>query len=145
MTQVDFHFNVPSRVAYVCRLLRKVVYSGHRVLVWLPSDELDTIDSALWSFSQEDFIAHARLDAAHLARHAGVLLSADPAMVPPQWPPILLNLRAEVPPAFQRFERVLEVVTTADDDRAQARHRWRTYVQHAIQPNRFDLSAATTA
>ena len=144
--QVDFHFNVPARTAYVCRLLRKVVYSGHRVLVLVPADEIDAIDTALWAFSQEDFIAHARIDAAHLARHAAVLLSSQwPESLADGLPPVLLNLMADVPDAFHRFQRVLEVVTTNDADRAQARQRWRTYAQHQIQPNRFDLSAATPA
>lgn len=141
MPQVDFHFNVPSRTAYVCRLLRKVVYSGHRVLVLLPADELDALDTALWAFSQEDFIAHARHDAEPLARHAAVLLgTAMPESHPGGLPPVLLNLLAQVPDAFHHFDRVLEIVTTDDDDRAQARQRWRTYVQHQIQPNRFDLA-----
>jgi DNA polymerase-3 subunit chi len=74
MTQVDFHFNVPSRMAYVCRLLRKVVYSGHRVLVLLPHDQLDALDGALWSFSQEDFIAHARCEAVRQVPHSAVVM-----------------------------------------------------------------------
>ncbi len=146
MTQVDFHFNVPGRTAYVCRLLRKVVYSGYRVLVLLPAPEMDTLDTALWTFSQEDFIAHARHNAAHLARHAPVLLTtAMPEPPAAGLPPVLLNLMADVPAEFHRFDRVLEVVTTADEDRAQARQRWRAYAQHQIQPNRFDLSATAPA
>ena len=31
MTQVDFHFNAPDKLPYVCRLLRKATGQGRRV------------------------------------------------------------------------------------------------------------------
>jgi len=146
MTQVDFHFNVADRLAYVCRLLRKVVYSGHRVLVLADTPDLDQLDTALWTFSQEDFIAHARLGNGPQVRHAPVLLaSALPDDALPHLPPVLLHLQPEVSSAFASFSRVLEVVSQDADDRALARARWRIYVQHGIQPQRYDLATVAPA
>ena len=33
MTEVSFHFNAPDKVAYACRLLRKAMNGGARVVV----------------------------------------------------------------------------------------------------------------
>ena len=39
MTEVAFHFNAPDKVAYACRLLRKAVGSGARVVVTAEADD----------------------------------------------------------------------------------------------------------
>lgn len=143
MTQVDFHFNVPDRSAYVCRLLRKAVYGGHRVLVLADAPDLDALDAVLWTFSPEDFVAHARVGSQPSARHAPVLLASAVPSDLPQLPRVLLHLQPEVCPAFTAFARVLEVVSLDADERAQARLRWRTYVQQGIQPHRHDLAVAS--
>ena len=33
MTEVSFHFNVPDKIGHACRLLRKAVAAGARVVV----------------------------------------------------------------------------------------------------------------
>ena len=33
MTEISFHFNVPDKLAYACRLLRKAVNAGNKVVV----------------------------------------------------------------------------------------------------------------
>src|SRR5512145_1032321 len=67
MTEVAFHFNAPDKLAYACRLLRKAVGSGARVVVTAPADVLARLNSLLWTFSQLDFIPHATVnDPAHV-------------------------------------------------------------------------------
>ena len=67
MTEVAFHFNAPDKLAYACRLLRKAVGSGARVVVTAPADVLARLNSLLWTFSQLDFIPHAtQSDPAHV-------------------------------------------------------------------------------
>ena len=50
MTEVSFHFNVPDRAEYTCRLLRKATRQGARVTVTGPGDVLSGLDRALWTF-----------------------------------------------------------------------------------------------
>ena len=45
MTEIAFHFNAPDRLAYTCRLLRKAVSAGARLVVTGPAEALDRLDS----------------------------------------------------------------------------------------------------
>jgi DNA polymerase-3 subunit chi len=126
MTRVDFHFNAPDKLSYACRLLRKAWGTGARVVVTGEPELLRELDVELWTFSPQDFIPHCYRtpDAKLLARSPVVL--ADSARTAPHQQ-VLVNLGAEVPESFERFERLIEVVTEDPDDRRQARMRWRHY------------------
>ncbi len=58
MTEIAFHFNLPDKTAYVCRLLRKAVAHGARVAVSGEQPLMAELDKALWSFSATDFVPH---------------------------------------------------------------------------------------
>ena len=51
-----------------------------------------------------------------------------------------MNLGQEVPAGFERFERFIELVTLADDDRAAARTRWKHYSDRGYAMKRHDLA-----
>ncbi len=110
MTEVAFHFNMPDKTAYLCRLLRKAAEpgcagGGHRPA--RPSCVNST--PPLWSFSETDFVPHCRADSDPMVLDASpIVLGAAPARSPHH--DVLLNLDAQVPPGFERFERVIEVV-----------------------------------
>ena len=63
MTEISFHFNIPQRVPYVCRLLRKATAKGAQLLVTGPREELEAIDRMLWQLSPVDFVGHAWMEA----------------------------------------------------------------------------------
>ena len=50
MTEVMFHLNVPDRLGYACRLLRKAYGSGAKVVVSAPPATLARLDVLLWTF-----------------------------------------------------------------------------------------------
>ncbi len=140
MTEIAFHFNAPDRLAYTCRLLRKAVASGARLVVTGPAEALDRLDTELWTFSATDFVPHCRVQAEPaLLAASPVVLAGDPAAAPHQQ--VLLNLGAEVPAGFERFERVIEVVGLDDADRLQARTRWRHYADRGYAMTRHDLAS----
>lgn len=125
MTQVDFHINLPDRLTYACRLVRKAYRSGRRVLVW--SDDavkLSEFDRLLWTFSAGDFVPHVSAADA-LAPDTPVLLSADAPEVGHH--DVLVNLGGRPPPNFSRFDRLIELVSREGDDRQGARERFRFY------------------
>lgn len=139
MTEIAFHFNAPDRLAYTCRLLRKAVASGARLVVTGPAEALDRLDTELWTFSATDFVPHCRAQAEPaLLAASPVVLADDPAAAPHQQ--VLLNLGAEVPAGFERFERVIEVVGLDDADRQLARTRWRHYADRGYAMSRHDLA-----
>ena len=53
---------------------------------------------------------------------------------------VLLNLDDAPPPFFTRFTRLLEVVSTEEDDRAKARERFGFYRDRGYAINNYDLS-----
>ena len=58
MTEVAFHFNAPDKTGYACRLLRKAVATGARVVVTGDPALLRELDVALWTFAPLEFVAH---------------------------------------------------------------------------------------
>ena len=54
---------------------------------------------------------------------------------------MLVNLGAAVPEGFERFERLIEVVTVEDEDRQRARQRWKHYADRGYAITRHDLAA----
>lgn len=140
MTEVAFHFNAPDKVAYACRLLRKAVSTGARVVVTAEPHALQQLDAALWSFSAVDFVPHCRQSADALLVAASPVILADAVTAAPHQQ-ILLNLGQAVPGGFERFERLIEVVGLDHEDRQLARNRWKHYADRGYAITRHDLAA----
>jgi DNA polymerase-3 subunit chi len=138
MTEVAFHFNAPDKLGYACRLLRKAVASGAKVVVTGEPGLLRELDIALWTFSPLDFVPHC-----HGATSASAVVEASPvvlaacARVAPHRQ-VLVNLGAAVPEGFEGYERLIEVVTALEDDRQQARQRWKHYADRGYAITRHD-------
>jgi len=143
VTEIDFHFNAPDKVNHTCRLLRKAVIArGTRVVVTGKWPMLDAVDAALWQLGPTEFIAHCRSDAEpRVAKRSPVLLAdtTDDAFGPQR--PVLVNLGDVVPAGFERFERMIEIVTGDESDRQLARQRWRHYADRGYALKRHDLAA----
>jgi DNA polymerase-3 subunit chi len=140
MTEVAFHFNVPDKVGYACRLLRKATGAGAKVVVTGEPGLLQTLDTELWTFSPLEFIPHchaANAEAQVLAA-SPVLLSDAPRATPHQ--EVLVNLGGRIPEGFERFERLIELVSTEDGDRQQARSRWKHYADRGYAIQRHDIA-----
>lgn len=142
MTEIAFHVNVPDRLAYSCRLLRKAYLSGALVAVIAEPEVLSELDQLLWSFSPTDFVPHALVSAAsgHDRALSPVLLTETLDACGHQG--VLVNLGREVPAQFEGFERLIEVV--ADDHEAvlAGRQRWRHYATRGYALKKHDRAAA---
>ena len=129
MTEVSFRFNVPDRLAYACRYLRKAARAGRPVAAVAPANRLDELDRALWRFEPTEFVPHVRLaaGAAPAALHAPtpVWLVERAADAPLR--SVLLNLGDDAPEGLEAYERLVEIVSADPGDRAGARRRWRHY------------------
>jgi DNA polymerase-3 subunit chi len=145
--EVAFHFNVSAPTDYCCRLLRKAHGRGARVTVTGPRRLLVDIDQQLWALSATDFVPHAWADAAPEVRMCSPIVLCE-TLTPPepgQNPPLLLNLLAHIPADYTQYERVIEVVGLGEDERAQARQRWRAYEQAQHHLTRHDAAATASA
>ena len=144
--EVAFHFNVPDPLRYLLRLLRKVRQAGMSALVCVPPELAHELDLALWTFAPEDFIAHARWEADDAVRARSPLLIADQAV---SWPgaDVLVNVLplSELPPAYQDYRKVVEIVGLDQTGREAARLRWRAYAAQGHGIKRHDAAAAAAA
>ncbi len=141
MTQIDFHFGVEHRLRYACRVTRKARAAGKRAVVYTRSaDRMAQFDSALWTFSALDFVPHVYADSP-LAGATPVLLALDAGTAPAS--DVLLMLDDDAPPQFEtlftRYQRVIEVVSSEDEDRHRARARFKNYRDAGFQPTAFDV------
>lgn len=143
MTKVSFHFNVPHRVGYACRLLRKAVRQSARVTVTGPADLLGELDRALWTFEPTEFVPHLRLGGGQVPsaplRATPVCLVDTLASAVHQ--DVLLNLGAQPPQGFESFERLIEIVSTDESDRVAARARWKHYTARGYEIERHEVAA----
>ena len=138
MTTIDFYFNADDRFQVACRLAGKALVQKKRMLIYAPEPEAASrIDKLLWTWPAIGFVPHC---APHdpLAAHTPVLVASDPGEVGDCG--LLLNLGAQCPPHFERFERLLEVVPTDEAGRQEGRERYRFYQARGYRISSHDLA-----
>lgn len=138
MTTVEFHFNAPDRLQAVCRFAAQALSRGERVLVYAPEPEVASrLDRLMWTWPATGFVPHCAVEDT-LAPETPVLIARDdqaPADVR-----VLVNLAAECPPHFARFERLVEVVGLDEAEREAARERYRQYKARGYAIKNNDLT-----
>ncbi|TCK19009.1 DNA polymerase III chi subunit [Thiogranum longum] len=128
MTQVDFYVlgdsAARSRLQFACRLADKAYRLGHRVYIHTESPEqTQELDTLLWTFQQNSFVPHSTTQDAGDTKPS-VLLSHD---TEPEASQVMINLAADVPLFFSRFERVAELINADNTVRQQGRSRYSFY------------------
>ena len=128
MTQVDFYIlegtSPRARMLFACRLAEKVAGMGHKVFVHVESEgAARELDDLMWTWHDRSFLPHCLASdadaevAVHIGHDGG----------PAEGFHLLINLGAEVPGFFSRFERVAEVVDGDEGQKARGRERFRFY------------------
>ena len=139
MTQIFFYHGAEDKIGAAAHLLGKACVQKKRVLVFAPDKTVaQAVDRSLWTQSALSFLPHCTVDSP-LAAETPILI-ADNLEQPPLTER-LMNLGHELPPGFERFASLIEVVGTADDDRAAARERVLRYKAAGCDVRYFDLSA----
>lgn len=136
MTRIDFQSNVPDKIAYACRLVRKARAAGCRVVL-LASDpgQMAMLDEALWTFSELDFLPHVMAGDADAEKTPVILADSDSAALPHH--DILINLTGRTPDHFARFERMFEIISADDGDKSAGRERYRFYQKRGYPLTHF--------
>jgi DNA polymerase III subunit chi len=140
---IDFHINVDHPLIHACRVVRKALAGGKTVLAFSrDAQRLARLDSALWTFSALDFLPHVYADS-ELADRTPVWLSMD--ALPDRARDVLLLMDDEAAPDFERwfdrFQRVIEIVSNEEDDRARARVRFKAYRERGFAPHTHPIAA----
>jgi len=129
MTEVDFYLlkdeSAQSRVQFACRLADKAYRLGNRIFIHTESaEQTHQLDKLLWTFQQNSFVPH-EIYQKNQDDPAPVQLAHDAE--PDASSQVLINLAAEVPVFFSRFERVAELVNGDAAIRLQGRKRYGFY------------------
>ena len=144
MTEITFHFNVPDKLHYTCRLLRTARRADAALVVTGEAEVLQALDGALWNLPPQEFMAHATDNSTpSVQRHSPVVLCHQVDEVPHHH--VLVNLGQDVPTGFSRFERLNEIIGLDEHDRIQGRRRWRYYADRGYTLKRHDLAGQKDA
>jgi DNA polymerase III subunit chi len=140
MTQIDFYTNVSDKMHTACRIVAKAYGLGHTMFVRCPDAETaQRFDRLLWATPPTAFIPHCA---------AGHMLASVTAVVvdygsdDPVHDELLVNLSAEWPPYFGRFERLVEIVSLDPEDRCSARDRYKFYRDRGYEIRTHTLGGA---
>ena len=138
MTQIDFYTHVEDKLRTACRLAGKAFVHGLKVTVYCADREAaQRFDRALWMTPAIGFVPHCGPDDP-LAGETPVIVDCHGEQLLND--EVLLNLRSEWPPFFSRYRRLIEIVGLDEQDRAEARERFRFYRDRGYEIRSHDLS-----
>jgi DNA polymerase-3 subunit chi len=127
--RVDFYLltsdQPQARGLVACRLLEKAYYKGHRVYVFCDNQkDAEFIDELLWTFRDDSFIPH-NLQGEGPEPPPPVQIGYDKE--PRGFNDILLNMSQQIPPFYNKFKRVMELVSNVEAEKEQSRAHYKEY------------------
>ena len=138
MTRIDFYSNAESKLQVACQIVAKAVREQLQVVVYAPDENVArSFDRMLWTYQAIGFVPHCLASDA-LSAETPVVIVLDASE--PSHHHVLVNLHADSPPTFSRFERLIEIVGADDDDRQLARSRFRFYRDRGYEIHHHDLT-----
>jgi DNA polymerase-3 subunit chi len=139
MTRIDFYSNAEPKLQVACQLVAKALQQQLHVVIYAPDEGAARgIDRLLWTFQAIGFVPHSMATNA-LAGETPVVIAREEGEISRYQ--LMLNLHAEAPSSFSRFDRLIEIVGKDDDDRRLARNRYRHYRDRGYEVHHHDLSA----
>src|SRR5215470_994314 len=125
MTQIDFYTHVDDKLRTACVLAAKACARGMKLTVSCPDAETaQRLDRMMWTTPATGFVPHCGPDSPQAAETPVIIDYGGDNLLHDE---VLVNLRGEQLPYFGRFQRLIEIVSLDDADRAGARERFRFY------------------
>lgn len=141
MTRIDFYSNAESKTQVACQLVARAAREQSRVVVYAPDQNAArSFDKLLWTYQAIGFVPHC-LETDPLSPETPVVIAFDDSALAHYR--VLVNLHSESPPSFSRYERLIEIVSTDEEDRQRARGRFRFYRDRGYEIHHHDLAKAT--
>jgi DNA polymerase-3 subunit chi len=140
VTRIDFYSNADPKLLVACQLAAKAVQQQLRVLIFSPDEALARqMDRQLWTWQATGFLPHCFVNDP-LAAETPVLIATSDEQLPHDQ--VLMNLSDASPPAFSRFQRLIELVGTDENDKQSGRARFRFYRDRGYEIVHHDLAKA---
>ncbi|OGU35893.1 MAG: DNA polymerase III subunit chi [Hydrogenophilales bacterium RIFOXYA1_FULL_63_33] len=137
MTEITFYTFADNPLDVARRVATKALGQGRQVMIYAPDAAVaDAIDRLLWTTPALGFVPHCR-DRDALANETPILIGADADAL--RQADVMINLHHEQPPAFARFERLIEIVGQDENGREQGRARYRFYQTRGYALKTHDL------
>jgi DNA polymerase-3 subunit chi len=105
------------------------------VLLTEDAAQAATLNDALWSLSETDFLPHVMAGDPLAAQTPIIVTDSDQADLPHG--DMLVNLTRRAPANVDRFQRVFEIISTDEDDAAAGRKRYVAYKQQSYPLTHF--------
>lgn len=144
--RVDFYVlashEPAARLRFACRLVEKAWKKRHRVRVQFdPGGEPEAFDDLLWTHADRSFVPHHRLGAGDPLPDGAPapVVIADSEDADAGDGDLVVNLAQSLPPRFDQFERVAEIVDADEARRRRGRERFRLYRERGIDPATHDM------
>lgn len=137
MTKIDFYTGSEDRLRTACQLSHKAMQNGLRVLLHAPDDAVaDKLDQMLWHHPATAFMPHCRSHET-AACDMPVVIGRDENFPHSE---LLISLHDECVSFFSRFERVIEIVGSGENDATLGRARYKFYRDRGYELNHIDLA-----
>jgi len=134
MTLIEFHFNVADKFSKIAQLAQQFLDRGASLTILCPNQPASL---AL----QQSLQSHASLmlpadwpSSGHPAIHVASQLHSI------SHDDVLINLQHPSPKQFSCFLTTIEIVSTDEQDKVQARDRYRFYRERGYQINHVDVA-----
>ncbi len=125
MTQIDCYHNQPDRLTQAVRLATLAWQRRKPITFFIPDPaRAEAFDKALWSSDPLSFIPHCHSNSAEADRTLIIITDNLDAVSQDE---LLVNLGDDIPPGFARYQRLFEIVSRHDTDKATARERMAFY------------------
>jgi DNA polymerase-3 subunit chi len=137
VTEITFYTFADNPLDVARRVAAKAHGQGKQVMIYAPDAGVaDAIDRLLWTTPALSFVPHCR-DTDALASETPVLIGTDTDTL--RQADVMINLHHEQPPAFARFERLVEIIGQDEAKREQGRARYRFYQTRGYALKTHDL------
>lgn len=143
MTRVDFYVlkdqDIGAMHRFACRLALKALRSGQRVHVHTGSaKDSNAFDELLWDYPEQRFVPHALASqdpaSANASQNVPITIGHN---LPTDRDEFLINLAAEIPGFFARFDRVAEIIVSST--KKSGRDRYKHYRDRGYPLHHHDL------
>ena len=125
MTQIDCYHDQPDRLTQAVRLATLAWQRRKPITFFIPDPaRAEAFDKALWSSDPLSFIPHCHSNSAEADRTLIIITDNLDAVSQDE---LLVNLGDDIPPGFARYQRLFEIVSRHDTDKATARERMAFY------------------
>ena len=125
MTEINFYTAVANPLSATARLVAKAYAQGRRVRVITPdAGATQLLNNMLWEQPTEGFLPHVTLSSPHAAATPVII---DHSITHEGSIDVLINLCAEPPAFFPRFQRMFEIVGQEEAPAHAGRERWKFY------------------